>query len=1086
MNKKIVSFVLAMVLSVGLGVSSLFAGNDNYNASGGNRSNSSVLQSSGTASNLDPSAAALADRVSQTFHYKHGILVSATAPDGTVTIYDQGKYRGTMSMQLDGTYEWSNFALYGSDYDAIVAAGGIDNFLISVGFKASQLKGGGEGAVDFDTYYLSDERKAELEAQGYTVTESTYTVTVYTAYIDGDGNTISEEEYKKLSDEDKKKCKVDRLTEDEYKELDANKDKYTKGESKVYKVHKNATDPQRLGWLDSAMDHLSKGQNYSISIDVGGSQGASCTFNIDGKPRETFAYDGYLTTQYKYEIGGMTTYSLKQGVDLAESLKTGEAQTEDKWVATVTVGGQVQGVYAADKTAGGFVITNSVSSMQYEYNVDGSIRSVYDAETSQTTHYVGGVPTSVTGPLKDEKGRAVYETNDYYEDKDGNRISNAEYNRLSEAEQKKYSNLKKDSDGNSIPVMGTIAVYKRYNNGMMNTVESVGADGSVTTTAYINNKAIVTYKGSSMYADEIRGNVIQMFDYIAEGKAPETIYIDPRITNVNWQPDLLERIHNPQTGEWDATRLSIFIQCCGWDKSEPRDKENGQSTVDYAKGLIRQSLGMTNWLSQALSTTYSDTAYSQEDIDSLDGGEKTTRLPATKYVSATTVYNHGVAYATYNSQNMDPSVARAYYLYVQDTFNLEELAKLGIDVSGITDTMSWSDFEAFLDEVMDKINEMIDDLIDQYTDEDGNIDYDALYADLEVIDTETSSVSSSTSSSTSDDYAIYTSSSTNGTTTTTTYRLKSLNAIQKLFKKGKFGDLIASFAETTTYTTNRESSFPGGTNYYTTSTSSSSSVAENKKKMAEGFVQALKALKGRVSAYFSDVKGNIVSGKIDNVKAAMASTIKGWEGTYSGGTNYSTTTTWVDPGVVGDVVGFTYFDENGNEISEDAYNELSEADKAKIKKYAILKNFKVDIGYGFSSNDTTESIYVELSEKDYRALKDKKDKGEDVSYAAAGYIGEDIDGNMVLVGVYESDMTNIGEDIDTLQSRFETTLAGNQKFQDAMAENRAKFEQWGVTDSVMQDWAVGWSLLLNQAKTGEQLLDVDEAIYKREQLKVNF
>lgn len=1047
MNKKIVSFVLAMVLSVGLGVGNLLA--DNNPRATSNQTNSGIHTSSGTASDLNPSAAALADRVSQTFHYKHGILVSATAPDGTVTIYDQGKYRGTMSMQLDGTYEWSNFALYGSDFDAIVAAGGIDNFLLSVGFKESQLKGGGEGAVDFDTYYLSDDRKAELEAQGYTVTESTYTVTVYTAYVDGDGNTISEEEYKKLSDEDKKKCKVDRLTEDEYNDLDSNKDKYTKGESKVYKVHKDATESQRLGWLDSAMDHLSKGQNYSISIDVGGSQGASCTFNIDGKARQTFAYDGYLTTQYKYEIGGMTTFSLKQGVDLAESLETGQAQTKDKWVATVTVGGQVQGVYGADKTAEGFAVTDSVSSMEYEYNVDGSIRSVYDAETSQTTHYVGGVPTSVTGPLKDEKGRAVYETNNYYEDKNGNKITKAEYDALSDSEKKKYSNLKKDSNGNSIPVMGTIAVYKRYNNGMMNTVESENADGSVTTTAYINNKAIVTYRGSSMYADEIRGNVIQMFDYISKGEAPETIYIDPRITNVNWQPDLLERIFDTKTGKWDQKRLDIFIQCCGWDKSEPRDKKNGQSTVDYAKGLIKQSLEMTNWLSQALSTTYSDTAYSQDDIDSLEGGKKTTRLPATKYVSATTVYNHGVAYATYNSQNMDPSVARAYYLYVQDTFDLDELAKLGIDVSGITDTMSWSDFESFLDEVMDKINDMIDDLLKEYETKSGTtttVNYDKLLADLEVTGTEAGG-------------------------STTTYRFKKLDAIKKLFKNGKFGDLVASLYHNETYSTNRQSSFPGGTNYYTTESTTTSNLAEKKQEMAKEFYKALKAMKGKVQAYFTNVKGNITSGKIENVKSAMAETIKGWDGSFIASTNHSTTTTWVDPGVVGDVKDFAYFDADGNRLTAKEYEKLSDEEKANCKKYAILTNVKVDVGTGFQSGDG-EEIYVELSEKDYKALKEKRDNGEDVSYAAAGFIGEDIDGNLVLVGVYESE---IGTDVDSLTSTFEEKVANNEQYQRSMAENREKFAQVAGFNSWDQaanagltvNWKIGWDIVrssLEQAK----------------------
>ncbi|MBR3627819.1 MAG: hypothetical protein IKN42_03100 [Elusimicrobia bacterium] len=1077
MNKKIMSFVLAMVLSVGLGVSSIFADPDAVS----NQTNSGLMRSSGTAtSSLNANASSLAGHISTVFHYESGILVSATGADGTVTIYDQGKYRGTMSMGLDGTYSWSNLAFYASDYDVIMKEyGNMHDFLIAIGVKESQLQGGGEEEYDLSLVDPSDELLQRLRDEGYEISSAPASGKYYkyTHMVDNEEVTeiIDEEAYSKLGSDAQKQC-----TEVE--------------EGHVWTAHKPKTESKPLAWLGDALDHLSKGQNYSISIDFGASQGASVTFNIDGKARQTFAWDGALTTQYEYNPSGMTTYTLEKGVDLKESLEKGKAETEDKWVAQVVVGGKVLGVYDAEQTATGFVVTGSVSSKEYSYNADGSIQSVFDATTSQTTHYLANKVTSITGPLKDANGNTVYEN---YEDENGNSITKEQYDKLSDEDKKKYSNTRNKSNTN-VPVMATVAFYTYYDNGLINTVESNGTDGSITTTAYINNKAVVTYNGTAADADVIRANVLEIFSIVDQGLDPETIVLDSRIQSIQWQPEQLAKIYN--NGNWDMNRLKAFVKACGWDWNE---EGQGNESAKKAKELIEQSINNSNWVSQALTISYASTAYGQSEIDSLEGGEETTRLPANKYAYSVTTYNRGVAYAQYSFAKFDPSISRAYYLFFQETFdtNSDEFKKmmsdLGIDPNSINDTMGWEAYEDLIDKITDYLCDLIDSSL-TYKDKDGKVITADEYAKLSDEEKEKCTVILDGLTETKD-----------GDTTTFTH--PTIQWISKIFKNGKFGEFYATLTQTYQSTT-----VDGGTNAthshharntsVSTSTGVTNNYNEQKNALVAEFAKQMLALKSKIKSFFLNAKGNITSGNLESLKSALGSEIEGWTGSWTATqtTTYTTHTDIdLDPAVVGTVTGFTYFssyyeDENGNRITEEEYNALSAEDKKKysktelseeeyealsddekalFKKYAILSNVSVDItGEGFQSGGT-ETMYVELTDEQYNDLKAAIAASEDgtVAFAAAGFIGEDLNGNCVLVNTYASD---ISTDMDALAESFAKELEGNSQFQQAMRDNKAKIDDfveqfmdqwenissWAASqgwsgDSISVDWYAGWKIL---------------------------
>ena len=1007
MNKKIMSFVLAMFLSVGLGVSNLYSG-DNYNAHSGNGANNAVLQSSGTAASTNPSASSLTDRINQVFHYEDGILVSATGADGTITVYDQGQYRGTMTMGIDGSYTWSALAFYGSDYD-VIAEVGLKQFLLNCGVKEEQLTGGGEEAFDLtltsQAYdQLSDEDKALCEeASGtyyeYKTRENDQDVT----------KLLTEEEYKALSKEEKEKC--------------------TKYEGKVYTLKKPATEPQELGWLQRAQDHLSKGPNFSVQINFGASQGASVTLCVDGKGMETYAWNDALISYVEYNKNGYNTFTLQKGVDLKESVETGKPQTEDKWVCEVTVNGKVQGQYDVipNENGNGFTLKQP-SSVQYTYNADGTRASIYNVENGQTTYFSANKVMSITGPLKD---------------KDGNTVTN--------------------EDGS--PQIVTLQLYKYTDNGMYDTVTSFGNDGGVTTTVYFNNKAMGTYRGGPELAGLMRSQILNIWETaVSPTEYTGTYDIDSRLISVSWYPEQLKQIQaNGEVG------IKNFMKVSGLDYENADAYKSVVGGVDedgvYQMGLIEKALKYTNWLSQSLSMTYYDTAYSQSELDTAeesasDSGnksedkDKVKPIPANKYVGNAVIFNKGTQFASYDFSNLDPSISRAYYIFFTDTFKTDSpefkqmMEELGITLS---ETMSQREFEEAIDKIVDYLQKKVDEAIAKIGDSVGE-----------------------------------------GTTTA------DLSFIQNMFKDGMIGNFSVTFTvehistsanggtnHTDAGTTTNNHRYSGTYETRTTNTSRSTSRSTSGSSgsdAAAALKNALSGLKTSIEKYFSSAMARIKSGNLDNLMDQISSDEKIHEG-YSESfkqtiTTTTTTTTTIttnteigtDPAVVGTVTGFYQDPETG-------------------QWYAILENAQINVGDGFENADG-EIFYVAISDEMHNTLASEKENAEatggSLTFAVAGYIGEvtDADGvtRKAIVGltptteVYAWDFSTTESVESFVETFYETKLKDNEEFLNNMADNQAKFEEFAKaagyaswdefkkaagTAGLTESWKAGWELLSN-------------------------
>ena len=286
MNKKIMSFVLAMVLSAGLGVSTLFA----YTYTGGTKHATSFRVNPQDMANLagniktegydgteDSIAAAndVTSRICAVFNYTAGMVTSAVDADRNITIYDQGRYRATLGYNDDGTYTITSFAVYGTDYSRIQQAGGLKNFLLAMGVSETALKCS----------------KTETDEDG-----NTY-------FVDEDGNRLSEEDL----ENGKTAAQVD------------------------------------VDWLSQAEKQLAKGINHSITINFTAQYGASVTYSVNGKQMETIAYDGTQIAQYNYNSAGTLETIDQLTYETDTSDVTGHDSETNGYTTTVKTGGTSTG-----------------------------------------------------------------------------------------------------------------------------------------------------------------------------------------------------------------------------------------------------------------------------------------------------------------------------------------------------------------------------------------------------------------------------------------------------------------------------------------------------------------------------------------------------------------------------------------------------------------------------------------------------------------------------------------------------------------------------------------------------------------------
>ena len=288
MNKKIVSFVLAMVLSVGLGVSSLFA----YEYTGGTKNAGSITidpqNLAGLAGNIDKftgeekdikGAETTTTRICAVFNYTAGIVTTAIDADRNITIYDQGRYRATLGYNDDGTYTITNFAIYGTDWDKIEGFAGatdgekLKNFLLYMGVSESALQ-----------CYAKDE----------------------------DGNFLAEDGKTILSEKDIAEGKAGKMVD--------------------------------VNWLDQAAKQLKKGINHSISINFTAQYGASVTYSVNGKQLETIAYDGSAIQTFHYNAAGtletITQLTYEADTSDASNVERQTTTSDTKVGAGITTSGE--------------------------------------------------------------------------------------------------------------------------------------------------------------------------------------------------------------------------------------------------------------------------------------------------------------------------------------------------------------------------------------------------------------------------------------------------------------------------------------------------------------------------------------------------------------------------------------------------------------------------------------------------------------------------------------------------------------------------------------------------------------------------
>ena len=229
MNKKIVSFVLAMVLSIGLGVVNVFADSYSDYAAKFNSAYANSTEKGSVKIKVGSASDELKGNLTGVFSYYAGTMVSYFAAGGNYSIYDS----------------------YGARFSAS-NAGNIWT-LTSVNLRYSDYA----NMPKLSDYLNTDE-------DGNYATETTETTKYYkvvykklSGYKDKDGNEITVAAYKKLSDEDKNKYSAvyngkeisagdyDNLTEEEkanyvYSKTEITKEEYDQlkksEDSKVDKV----------------------------------------------------------------------------------------------------------------------------------------------------------------------------------------------------------------------------------------------------------------------------------------------------------------------------------------------------------------------------------------------------------------------------------------------------------------------------------------------------------------------------------------------------------------------------------------------------------------------------------------------------------------------------------------------------------------------------------------------------------------------------------------------------------------------------------------------------------------------------------
>lgn len=353
MNKKIVSFVLAMVLSLCPGSSFVFG--DPYEKTGDiiDSQWNSTGSTSYTVSIPDKDKAVVGDtesKICTVFNYKAGVLLSVMDAERNVTVYDAGKARATLGYNDDGTFTVTNFYLSGSDWSTIEKMSGstdaekLKTFLLSVGIKESNLKASAndDGNVDTDTQadvaWLS--RAAEQLQKGINYSIGIDLTTTYGASmtwsVNGkaqetfgyDGTVLAEYNYNAAGF-------LESITQTTYSLKDgevvdnSNDVQFEKTTTTVYMDaygrQSYATDTDK-----NTVATYSYSANGSI-VSSYSKEDEGTTYYSNGKASYVMNDAGMKTTQYDYNENGTLDGVTSYNYDADTSALTGTTATAYQW-----------------------------------------------------------------------------------------------------------------------------------------------------------------------------------------------------------------------------------------------------------------------------------------------------------------------------------------------------------------------------------------------------------------------------------------------------------------------------------------------------------------------------------------------------------------------------------------------------------------------------------------------------------------------------------------------------------------------------------------------------------------------------------
>jgi len=444
MNKKIMSFVLAMVLSVGLGVISSFASSTSYDSSNyGNKFTSYYANKTASGSvkiQIGSEKDLLKGNLTGVFGYYAGTMVSYQGAGGNFTVYDSYGARATLSNSGE------NFK--------------VQSFNLRTADLANMPK--------VDDY-------VQKNADGSYKTEKS-TVYTYTGE-DGKSKTITKEDYDKLSGDDKKKCTITEKTNYVFNSEEAKAEYckkmkdflvglgYTEEQLAITQTDANGNlldsngDPIKYkedngggfdgelmkgsisaDWYVELSTQLQKGGDSTATVSVGnGVSGPSLTVSENGKPRLTYGTNSFTgeavpTTLYKYEG------ELLVGVQTAtfEVEKTDDNIAQGKWTFNYTeycydknTGRRTDKTYAFFNWVGDDEIAETIAKAskpsdekaeanqetpcllvsQVNYSANGSTLSQVDYKTNETTYFANNKASYVVNKEGVTVGKYEYTAN---------------------------------------------------------------------------------------------------------------------------------------------------------------------------------------------------------------------------------------------------------------------------------------------------------------------------------------------------------------------------------------------------------------------------------------------------------------------------------------------------------------------------------------------------------------------------------------------------------------------------------------------------------------------------------------------------